>query len=171
MKYLLLIAVVLPAIALSQNSQTDCVNTPPIMSCTTTGTPPAPQVNAPDVIGAYQRGAQMAAQRQALERQAELAAERQRNLQLQNEILRQQIEDRTAARTSEYLLEAETAAVRRAYAQIYAEQKKLPEGERLSPDALTARVVEKSSADIGHRPSDMAMAQAAVQCLLGCGDK
>lgn len=155
---LILIAALVPAIAWSQDSRTDCVNTPPVSSCTTTSTTPRQQVTAPDVMGAFQRGAQQAQREQAQRQEAELAAEQLRTMQLQNQLLQQQIEQR------KQIVSAEAAVIRQAFAAFLEEQWKLPQEQRMQDQTEIAQKIGAiAHSMLGHEPSAEAFALAANQ--------
>jgi hypothetical protein len=165
MKNMLLLAALLPAIALAQDSQTNCYTYGEGSTQCRTTERQVPQVNAPDVVGAYQRGAQIAAQEQAVRQQAELIAAERRNVELQNQQLQQQIDQRQRA------IAAEAAVVRQALVAFVEEQAALPVERRIRDETETAkRIAAIAQQMLGHEPSNEAFAMAAAQ-LRGAQEK
>ena len=158
MKYLTLTALLLPVAALAQDSQTTCVNTQPVSTCTTRSTAPPPVVNAPDIAGAFFQGMREAQQRQMLEQQAELAAAERHNVELQNQHLQQQLDEH------QQLVAAEAAVIRQAFVAYVLERRKLPEEQRVQDPTTTAqRIGEIASGMLGHEPGAEAIALASKQ--------
>lgn len=150
MKYLVLLAALVPAIALAQDSQTTCVDTPPVNSCTTRSSP-QPQVNAPDLYGAFQRGVEDAARRQALEQEAALAAAQRRNLELQNQALQRQLtEGAKPAAPDPAVVDIEARVLQSAFVALLQQQWELPEDRRISPDALALQASANAAKLVGH---------------------
>lgn len=159
MKYLALLAVLVPAIALAQDSETNCYTYGAGSTQCRTTERRTPQVVAPDIAGAFEQGRRNALARQALEQQAALAATERQNLELQNQLLQRQLDQQKQA------ISAEAAVVRLALVAFVEEQAKLPEPKRMQDTAeIGKRIAEIAHQMLGYDPSVEAF-QLAVRQL------
>jgi|SRR5690242_9405666 len=174
MRYVALIAILLPELALSQTAQTNCYQTAPTappasrsITCNTYISPgfhppqaqwqdQLPRSNPNAFAEGWERSQAMIDRQRQMQQQAELAAAQRRNIELQNEVLRRQL----AQQPNDQMLGSDTAIMKSAYLDVLSD---LPTRPLTSELGIGAAAVARAREILGRDPHPQARINAAAE--------